>query len=108
MAENPGAVFETVAADYDVTPRAAVEALAAEMRRVAPGGFARAESAGRSATPTRHRRACPIHRLSANRKAVGEDGYDVACLHSDHRGACRHHATSAGAAVPIAPGDDHS
>jgi putative heme utilization carrier protein HutX len=37
MAENPGAVFETVAKDHDVTPRAAVEALPAEMRRLAPG-----------------------------------------------------------------------
>jgi putative heme utilization carrier protein HutX len=37
MAENPGAVFETVAKDYGVTPRAAVEALPAEMRRLAPG-----------------------------------------------------------------------
>jgi heme iron utilization protein len=38
MAENPGAVFETVAGDYGVTPRAAVEALPARMRRLAPGG----------------------------------------------------------------------
>jgi len=37
MAENPGAVFETVAGEYAVTPRAAVEALPAEMRRLAPG-----------------------------------------------------------------------
>ena len=37
MAENPGAVFETVASEFDVTPRAAVEALPAEMRRLAPG-----------------------------------------------------------------------
>ncbi|MPZ40972.1 MAG: heme utilization cystosolic carrier protein HutX [Rhizobiales bacterium] len=37
MAENPGAVFETVASEYSVTPRAAVEALPAEMRRLAPG-----------------------------------------------------------------------
>ena len=37
MAENPGAVFETVAGDHGVTPRAAVEALPAEMRRLAPG-----------------------------------------------------------------------
>ncbi len=40
MAENPGAVFETVASEYHVTPRAAVEALPAAMRRLAPGdGF---------------------------------------------------------------------
>ena len=32
MAENPGAVFETVASEHGVTPRAAVEALPAEMR----------------------------------------------------------------------------
>jgi heme iron utilization protein len=37
MAENPGAVFETVAKDNGVPPRAAVEALPAEMRRLAPG-----------------------------------------------------------------------
>ena len=37
MADNPGAVFETVATEYDVTPRAAVEALPATMRRLAPG-----------------------------------------------------------------------
>ena len=37
MAENPGAVFETVASEHGVTPRAAVEALPAEMRRLAPG-----------------------------------------------------------------------
>jgi putative heme utilization carrier protein HutX len=37
MAENPGAVFETVAGEFDVSPRAAVEALPAEMRRLAPG-----------------------------------------------------------------------
>jgi putative heme utilization carrier protein HutX len=37
MADNPGAVFETVAGEYNVTPRAAVEALPAEMRRLAPG-----------------------------------------------------------------------
>lgn len=40
MADNPGAVFETVASEFDVTPRAAVEALPAAMRRLAPGdGF---------------------------------------------------------------------
>jgi heme iron utilization protein len=38
MTENPGAVFETVASEHGVTPRAAVEALPAEMRRLAPGG----------------------------------------------------------------------
>jgi putative heme utilization carrier protein HutX len=38
MAENPGAVFETVASEHGVTPRAAVEALPSEMRRLAPGG----------------------------------------------------------------------
>ena len=37
MAENPGAVFETVASEHGVTPRAAVEALPAEMRALAPG-----------------------------------------------------------------------
>jgi putative heme utilization carrier protein HutX len=37
MAENPGAVFETVASECDVTPRAAVEALPQDMRRLAPG-----------------------------------------------------------------------
>jgi len=37
MAENPGAVFETVAGEHGVTPRAAVEALPAEMRSLAPG-----------------------------------------------------------------------
>jgi putative heme utilization carrier protein HutX len=37
MAENPGAVFETVAGEHGVTPRAAVEALPAAMRRLAPG-----------------------------------------------------------------------
>lgn len=37
MAENPGAVFETVASEHSVTPRAVVEALPAEMRRLAPG-----------------------------------------------------------------------
>jgi putative heme utilization carrier protein HutX len=37
MAENPGAVFETVASERGVTPRAAVEALPQEMRRLAPG-----------------------------------------------------------------------
>ena len=37
MAENPGAVFETVANEFDVAPRAAVEALPVEMRRLAPG-----------------------------------------------------------------------
>ncbi len=37
MAENPGAVFETVASEHGVTPRAAVEALPAEMRSLAPG-----------------------------------------------------------------------
>jgi putative heme utilization carrier protein HutX len=37
MAENPRAVFETVASENDVTPRAAVEALPAAMRRLAPG-----------------------------------------------------------------------
>jgi heme iron utilization protein len=36
MAENPGAVFETVASEHGVTPRAAVEALPAEMRSLAP------------------------------------------------------------------------
>ena len=37
MAENPGAVFETVASEHGVTPRAAVEALPAQMRSLAPG-----------------------------------------------------------------------
>lgn len=37
MAENPGAVFETVAHDLDVTPRAAVEALPQAMRQLARG-----------------------------------------------------------------------
>jgi putative heme utilization carrier protein HutX len=37
MAENPGAVFETVASEHGVTPRAAVEALPVEMRTLAPG-----------------------------------------------------------------------
>jgi putative heme utilization carrier protein HutX len=37
MAENPGVVFETVAGEHGVTPRAAVEALPAEMRALAPG-----------------------------------------------------------------------
>ena len=37
MAENPGAVFEQAAKDFATTPRAAVEALPAEMRRFAAG-----------------------------------------------------------------------
>jgi heme iron utilization protein len=37
MAENPGAVFETVAKEHGVTPRAAVEALPVDLRRLAPG-----------------------------------------------------------------------
>jgi heme iron utilization protein len=36
MAENPGAVIETVAGEHDVTARAVVEALPASMRRFAP------------------------------------------------------------------------
>jgi putative heme utilization carrier protein HutX len=37
LAEDPGAVIETVAAEHDVTARAVVEALPVEMRRFAPG-----------------------------------------------------------------------
>jgi heme iron utilization protein len=37
LADNPGAVIETVASERDVTARAVVEALPAEMRRFAPG-----------------------------------------------------------------------
>jgi putative heme utilization carrier protein HutX len=36
MAAEPGAVIETVAKDHDATPRAVVEALPADMRRLAP------------------------------------------------------------------------
>jgi putative heme utilization carrier protein HutX len=38
LADNPGAVIETVADEHAVTPRAVVEALPASMRRFAPVG----------------------------------------------------------------------
>jgi heme iron utilization protein len=37
LADNPGAVIETVASERDVSARAVVEALPPEMRRFAPG-----------------------------------------------------------------------
>jgi putative heme utilization carrier protein HutX len=40
MAENPGAVIETVARERDVTPRAVIEALPAEMVRIGGGADA--------------------------------------------------------------------
>ena len=37
LAENPGAIVETVAKDFGVTPREVVEALPSDLRRFAPG-----------------------------------------------------------------------
>ena len=37
LAENPGAIVETVAKDFGVTPRDVVEALPSDLRRFAPG-----------------------------------------------------------------------